>query len=195
MARYRNTALALVAWLALPSAASAQQAMLTHSKWFVRAADKFPDKRIYRRFAVTPTGDMPNVELYNCPRDPDNFIHISFEMRKVRDLKEDFPSTFQKIEGRFLVNETSAFSLPGELIKSEMFFDRTPATAKDFDRVVAASDLILLFGSGNSAVKYLRTTDLDKAIPRFFEAAKVGPMKPFTSDEVLQDCLRYRSGR
>jgi hypothetical protein len=195
LARYRLPVFALLASLALPGAASAQQALLTHSVWFLRTAEKFPDKRIYRRYAVTPTGDMPNVELYNCPRDPDTFIHISFEMRKVRDLKDDFPSTFQKIEGRFLVDETNAFSLPGELIKSEMFFDRTPETAKHFDRVAAAKDLILLFGSGNSAVKYLRTSELSRKIPEFFTAANVGPMKPFTSAEVLQDCIRYRSGR
>jgi hypothetical protein len=193
LARSRFPALVLLASLALPGAASAQQAMLTHSAWFLRVADTYPDKRIYRRFAVTPTGDMPNVELYTCPRDPDTFIHISFEMRKVRDLKADFPSTFQRIEGRFLVDETRAFSIPGELIKTEMFFDRTPATAKEFDRVVAARDVVLLFGTRNATVKYLRTPELSKKIPDFFAAAKVGPMRPFTSEEVLQDCLRYRS--
>lgn len=195
MARYRLPTVALLATLALPGGAWAQQALLTHSVWFLRAADGNPDMRIYRRYAVTPTGDMPNVELYNCPRNPETYVHISFEMRKVRDLKNDFPASFQKIEGRFLVDEKQAFSLPGELIKTEMFFDRTPETAKEFDRVVAAKDLILLFGSGNSAVKYLRTPELSKKIPDFFKAAQVGQMKPFTSDEVLRDCMRYRSGR
>lgn len=173
--------------------ATAQQAMLTHSVWFHREADRYPDKRIYRRFAVTPTGDMPNVELYTCPKDPENFVHVSFEMRKIRELTNDFGTDFQKVKGRFLIDGKRAFSMHGELIKTEMFFDRTPANIQQFDSVVAARDIVFMFGRNSATVKYIRSEDLSQKIPKFFASAKVGAMKPFTPEGMYQDCMRYRS--
>lgn len=193
MAPLRLSVAVLAALVSLYSPARAQEALLTHSVWFQRAEDrKLSDKRIYRRFAVTPTGDMPNVELFTCPRDPKTYVHVSFEMRKVRNLKDDFGTVFEKFEGRFLVNGKNAFSIPGEVIKSEMFFDRTPQTYKEFDAVIGAEDVVLLFGTGNAGVKIVRASDLSTKMAEFFKTAGVGPMKPFTSAEVLQDCFRYR---
>lgn len=187
---------ALATLLGASSFACAQEVVLTHSAWFQRAEDRADTStRVYRRFTMTSARDLTNVELFHCPRDRDTFVHISFELRKVRDLKKDFPQEFTKFEGRFLVDGKSAFSIPGELIKNEMFFDRTPQTYDDFDTVTRAKEVILLFGSGNAGVKFIRSAELDADMLSLLRKAFSPMVRSFTATEVLQDCIRYRGSR
>ncbi len=95
-------------------------------KW-VTFADGHKDKRLYRRYTITQdAANIPNLVSFNCPKDKTILAHLTFHLASAIRMDAVVPSGFDKVEGRFLVNETSSFSLPGEVIKSDLFFDRSP---------------------------------------------------------------------
>lgn len=164
-----------------------------HSSWVVRKADSLKDKRIYRRYSFTQDMDLPNVMMLICPRKKDEYVHVSFEMRRVGDIKTVFPSGFDDVEARFLV-EGASFSLHGEVIETELFFDRTPKSWEDFDRVIGADMFTMRFGRNDAkaTVVFKVIPEFTQALPDILQTMKAGPMTYFTTDQALRNCRKYR---
>lgn len=174
-------------------AASGPRPVPINSSWVVRKADSFKDKRIYRRYSFTQDMDLPNVMMLVCPRKKDVYVHVSFEMKRVGDIKAIFPSGFDDVEARFLVDRAS-FSLHGEVIGTELFFDRTPGSWEDFDKIIGAETFTMRFGNGgaNATVIFKVIPEFTKALPDILQTVKAGPVTYFTTEQALRDCRRYR---
>jgi hypothetical protein len=164
-----------------------------NATWVVRKADNYPNKRIYRRYSFTQEMDLPNVMLLTCPRDPSNMVHMSFEMRRVGDLKRVFPSGFDDFEARFLVGGNS-FSLKGEVIETELFFDRTPERWQEFDKVLYSDEFKLRFGGTETkaTVIYKVIPEFTKALPEILQTMKAGSVTFYTTDQAMRECRKYR---
>jgi hypothetical protein len=164
-----------------------------NATWVVRKADNYPDKRIYRRYSFTQEMDLPNVMMLTCPRDRGNMVHMSFEMRRIGDLKRVFPSGFDDFEARFLVGGSS-FSLKGEVIETELFFDRTPERWQEFDKVLNSDEFRLRFSGteGKVTVIYKVIPEFTKALPEILQTVKAGSAAFYTTDQAMRECRKFR---
>jgi hypothetical protein len=164
-----------------------------NATWVVRKADNHQEKRIYRRYSFTQEMDLPNVMILTCPRDRGNMFHMSFEMRRIGDLKRVFPSGFDDFEARFLVGGNS-FSLKGEVIETELFFDRTPERWQEFDKVLTSDEFSLRFGGteNKATVTYKVIPEFTKALPKILQTMKVGSVTFYTTDQAMRECRKYR---
>jgi hypothetical protein len=199
---FRNLALAISALSVVVSmpeetkaAGEGPHPVYINGSWVVRKADTYPSKRIYRRYSFTKDMEMPNVMLLQCPKDPREHVHFSLEMRRVGPIAQVFNSEFENFNARFLVDGRHSFTLPGEFIKTELFFDRTPDTAEDFDEVIRASEFQARFGHQEVRVIFKVMPEFTKALPELLQAMKAGPVSIFTTDDAIRDCRRYRGER
>jgi len=160
--------------------------------FWVTYADGLSDKRLYRRHTITQdASNMPNVVSFVCPKDKGVLAHLTFHLASAIRMEAVVPSGFDKIDGRFLVNETSSFTLPGEVIKSDLFFDRAPGTWQEIDRIMFANMVQLRFGP-HPAKLAIRTSPefgalMKKAIPQMVKNPRF-----FSTKAVLSDCQKFR---
>ncbi|MPR09218.1 hypothetical protein [Microvirga tunisiensis] len=200
--RFRNLALTIMASAVIASspeetkaAGEGPQPVYINGSWVVRKADTYPNKRVYRRYSFTKDMEMPNVMLLQCPKDPGKHVHFSLEMRRVGPIDKVFSSEFESFNARFLVDGRHSFTLPGEFIKTELFFDRTPDTAEDFDEVIRASEFQTRFGQREVRVVFKVMPEFTKALPELLQAMKAGPVSILTTAEAIRDCRQYRGER
>lgn len=65
------------------------------------------------------------------------------------------------IDGRFTVDTQSIFTLPGHTDGTQPFFDRTPASWDEFDRVLKATTIRLSIGKPATTVTYRANPEFD----------------------------------
>jgi len=135
--------------------------------------------------------DLPNVMMLHCPKDRGSYVHVSLELRRVGPVKEAFTSDFENFSARVLVNGHRSFSLPGEFIKSELFFDRTPETWEDFDALVNADEFQLRFGQREARVAFKVNPEFTKDLPKILQIMKAGSMTYYTTEGALRDRRKY----
>jgi hypothetical protein len=166
--------------------------LLTNANWIVRTSEDISKQKLYRRYAVRQGGALTNVIILVCPKNASSFVHLTFALGKVYDIKTAFKSDFERIEARFLVNNQRSFSFSGELISSDVFFDRAQGNEDLFDSIAEAERLTLLFGHSNSGIQYVMLKELSEKMPTFLVSPEFGEFKTFEAKDALQDCFRYR---
>ncbi|MCB8823189.1 hypothetical protein LJD17_21925 [Microvirga rosea] len=137
--------------------------------------------------------DLPNVMLFQCPKERREFVHLSLEMKRVGPIGAAFSTEFEDFQARFLVDDKRSFSLPGELIKTELFFDRTPETADDFDSLLMAQEFQMRLGQRQVRVIFKVLPEFTKALPDILKAMKAPPASFLTTQEAIRDCRLYRA--
>lgn len=191
----RSLAGALALLVGLATSAGAQgtdEVTATVPDYWVTHADGHRDKRLYRRHTITQdASNMPNIVSFVCPKDKGVLTHLTFHLASAIRMEAVVPSGFDKIDGRFLVNETSSFTLPGEVIKSDLFFDRAPGTWKEIDKIMSANVVQLRFGPHPAKLAIKTSSEfgalMKKAIPQLVKNPRF-----FSTSAVLADCRRYR---
>ncbi|MCV9940661.1 hypothetical protein OIU35_30295 [Boseaceae bacterium BT-24-1] len=163
-------------------------------EWVV-FADGQRGKRLYRKYTITQDAkNVPNVVSFVCPRDKATMAHLTFHLQSMVKMEAISPSGFDKVEGRFLVDQSNSFSLPGEIIKSDMFFDRAPATWKEIDRLMFASSIQIRFGPYPAKVAFRVKPEFDEVI-RKIATDKLKGVRYFATSAVLADCMKWRGER
>lgn len=113
-------------------------------------------------------------------------------MKRVGPIEQVFPSGFEQFDARFLVDGRDSFGLSGEVIKTELFFDRTPDTWKNFDKILQADEFQMRFGERQVRIIYKIEPKLTKAMPEILNALGGGPASFLTTEAALRDCRLYR---
>lgn len=176
----------------LTKASFAQEQIISHTDWFINRSEKFEDKIIYRRYSFPFKESIPNTVLFTCPKNNNAYKHIHFEMKSIRDTSTDFKSKFENIEVRFLVDNSSALSLKGELINSEMFFDDEPNNHTDFMRVLNSRDLTLKFGIYDATLKIRFANELNASFSELLAKNSSNLFESVTTEKMLSECSTYR---
>jgi hypothetical protein len=88
-----------------------------------------------------------------------------------------------------------AVNVPGELIDTRLVFDRTPETAKEFDAVLAASRLTLMFGRHDTTITYFSHPDAAPLVPKLLakQTRSYGRFEQLENEAMLQDCRAYQA--
>lgn len=159
---------------------------------WVAYADGHRDKRLYRRYTITQDAtNIPNLVSFICPKDKSVLAHLTFHLASAIKMDAVVPSGFDKIEARFLVDGQSSFSLPGEIINSDMFFDRAPATWKEIDRIMSAKLVQMRFGPHPAKLAIKTNAEFGELIKKVITPRLKNP-RFFSSAAVLTDCRKYR---
>lgn len=181
--------------LAFTGAARAQgtdEVVATVPEQWVTFADGSKDKRLYRRYTITQDAtNIPNLVSFVCPKDRSALAHLTFHLASAIRMEAIIPSGFDKIEARFLVDETSSFSLPGEIIKSDMFFDRAPGTWKEIDKVMTAKMVQMRFGPHPAKLAIKTSAEFGELIKKVITPRLKSPRFLGTT-AVLADCRKFR---
>lgn len=155
-------------------------------------ADGHKDKRLYRRYTITQDAtNIPNLVSFNCPKDRSVLAHLTFHLASAIKMEAVAPSGSDKVEGRFLINETSSFSLPGEIIKSDLFFDRAPATWREIDNIMAAKVVQLRFGPHPAKMAIKTSAEFGELIKKVITPRLQNP-RFLSTTSVLSDCRKFR---
>lgn len=172
--------------------AQTDEVTATVPEQWVTYADGHKDKRLYRRYTITQDAtNIPNLVSFNCPRDKSVLAHLTFHLASAIKMEAVVPSGFDKIEGRFLVNETSSFTLPGEVIKSDLFFDRAPATWREIDKIMAAKIVQLRFGPHPAKMAIKTSAEFGDLIKKVITPRLQSP-RFLSTTAVLSDCRKFR---
>ena len=168
---------------------SASSPVLVNKSWHLRHVDMAAGPRLYRRYAIQPKVGVINVLIMVCPRDTAH-VHLVIATEKLGGLKSDFPSGFEEFQGRFLIDGRSAFTIPGEVIKSDMFFDRTPETSEAFDKLILADEFVLR--AARSSISFKMSPGLSDYLVKWLPKLNADPFTSFGSEAALQDCRTFR---
>ncbi|WP_043232499.1 hypothetical protein [Bosea sp. LC85] len=176
--------------------------MITHNNWGVIPTPQFKDKRIYRRYTFVEKGEngkdstIANFMLLTCPRGTKQ-VHISFELTHFFDMASVYPSGFEPAaKNRILINDTQAVTMPAEVISSEIFFDRTPETQEDFDAVLTASKLTLVFGKEmQNRITFVSNPKSTEGYTKLLLEHFPNGGKFMTTSDGMRDCDRFRKSR
>lgn len=180
--------------IALAQAAHAQtdEVTATVPEQWVTYADGLKDKRLYRRYTITQdASNLPNLVSFNCPKDKTVLAHLTFHLASAIKMDAVVPSGFDKVEGRFLVNEKSSFTLPGEVIKSDLFFDRAPGTWREIDQIMSAKIVQLRFGPQPAKMAIKTSAEFGDLIKKVITPRLQNP-RFLSTTAVLGDCRKFR---
>lgn len=147
------------------------------------------EPRLYRRYAIHPQAGAINVLILVCPRGT-AYVHLVIATEKLGGVKSVFASGFEEFQGRFLIDGRAAFTIPGEVIKSDLFFDRTPETSKDFDKVISANEFVLRMG--NSSIRFKMLPDMSDFLLKWLPKLDPDPFTALSPESALQDCRTFR---
>lgn len=192
-ARAAVCALALTLGLATNARSQgSDEVVATVPEQWVTYTDGQTDKRLYRRYTITQdASNIPNLVSFVCPKDKAVLAHLTFHLASAIRMEAVVPSGFDKIEARFLVNETSSFALTGEIIKSDMFFDRAPATWKEIDKIMSARLVQMRFGPHPAKLAIKTSAEFGELMKKVL-SEKVRSPRFLSTKAVLTDCQKYR---
>lgn len=174
------------------AAAQTDEVTATVPEQWVTYADGHKDKRLYRRYTITQDAtNIPNLVSFNCPKDKTVLAHLTFHLASAIKMEAVVPSGFDKVEGRFLVNEKSSFSLPGEVIKSDLFFDRAPGTWREIDQIMSAKIVQLRFGPQPAKMAIKTSAEFGDLINKVITPRLQNP-RFLSTTAVLGDCRKFR---
>lgn len=181
-----------VAFAQSAHAQTTDEVTATVPEQWVTFADGSADKRLYRRYTITQdASNIPNLLSFVCPKDRTNLAHLTFHLASAVRMEAVVPSGFDKVEARFLIDGQSSFSLPGEIIKSDMFFDRAPATWKEIDRIMSATLVQMRFGPHPAKLAIKTNAEFGELIKKVITPRLKSP-RFLSSSAVLTDCRKYR---
>lgn len=195
-----RSAMAGVALAFLGSSPSAAQSQTTPqhrefaatvtSYWATTTTGAQKDKKIYGRFAFhADASRLLNQMNFICPKSRRTYAHFTIYLDDMIALGAPYKPFRGKVEGQFLIGGIDAVTLTGESIDTELFFDRTPATVNEIDRVLNAKRI--QFRVGDAKVAYDTNPKFDELM-RELLAESAGATGFFDTEAMLADCRKYR---
>jgi len=160
------------------------------SYWVTTKTCARKDQKIYGRFALhADAARLLNQMNFICPKNRRTYAHLAVFLDDMIALGAPYKPTHGKIEGQFAVDGQGAVALGGEAIDTELFFDRTPATVNEIDRVLNAKRIQLRVGE--VAVVYDTNAKFEELM-RELLTENAGATGFFDTEAMLADCRKYR---
>ncbi|HEV7327705.1 MAG TPA: hypothetical protein VGN91_21775 [Bosea sp. (in: a-proteobacteria)] len=184
-----------------PSAAQAQTvppqrefAATITTFWVTTKTLAAKDRKIYARYSVDRAGTTFLHQMsFICRKERGRFAYLNIFLRDMIAMGAVYKPVEREvsIDGRFTVDAQSAFTLPGHTLQTELFFDRTPATWDDLDKVLKATTIQLTLGEPATTVTYRTNPEFDQLMRETM--SETGTLTgSFTTDAMLADCRKYR---
>lgn len=160
------------------------------SYWVTTKTGARKDQKIYGRFALhADAGRLLNQMNFICPKNRRTYAHLTIYLDDMIALGAPYKPAHGKIEGQFAIDGNGAITLAGESIDTELFFDRTPATVNEIDRVLNAKRIQLRVGE--TKVVYDTNAKFEELM-RELLAESAGATGFFDTEAMLADCRKYR---
>ncbi len=160
------------------------------SYWVITQSRAPKDTKIYGRFAFhAESGRLLNQMNFICPKSRRTYPHLTIYLDDMIKLGAPYKPFTGKVEGQFAIEGGGAITLPGASIDTELFFDRTPATIPELDRVLNAESV--RFRVGATRVAYETNTKFDDLM-RELLVENAGATGFFVTEDMLTDCRKYR---
>lgn len=188
---------ALACFGSSPSTAQAQTApqqrefsATVTSYWTTTRTGARKDQKIYGRFALhADAGRLLNQMNFICPKNRRTYAHLVIYLDDMIALGAPYKPTHGKIEGQFAIDGNGTITIAGASIDTELFFDRTPATVTEIDRVLNAKRF--QFRVGETKVAYDTNAKFEELM-RELLAESAGATGFFDTEAMLADCRKYR---
>jgi hypothetical protein len=160
------------------------------SYWVTTKTGARKDQKIYGRFALHADGGrLLNQMNFICPKNRRTYAHLTIYLDDMIALGAPYTTAHGKIEGQFAIDGNSAITLAGESIDTELFFDRTPATVNEIDRVLNAKRIQVRVGE--TRVAYDTNAKFEELM-RELLTESAGATGFFNTEAMLADCRKYR---
>ncbi|MEN5084024.1 hypothetical protein ABE438_16205 [Bosea sp. TWI1241] len=160
------------------------------SYWTTTKTGAQRDKKIYGRFSLhKDAGRLINQMNFICPKSRRTYAHLTIYLDDMIALGAPYKPFRGEIEGQFAIDRNSAITLAGESIDTELFFDRTPATVNEIDRVLSAKSV--QFRVGDTRVAYDTNAKFEELM-RELLAESAGATGFFDTEAMLADCRKFR---
>jgi len=180
-----------------PSAAQAQTApqqkefaATVTSYWVTTKTGARKDQKIYGRFALhADAARLLNQMNFICPKSRRTYAHLTIYLDDMIALGAPYKPFRGKIEGQLAIDGNGAVTLSGESIDTELFFDRTPASVNEIDRVMNARRIQLRVGETKVAYD---TNPKFEELMRELLTESAGATGFFDTEAMLADCRKYR---
>lgn len=162
--------------------------------WLTTKTLAAKDRKIYARYSVDKTATTFLHQMsFVCRKERGRFAYLNIFLRDMIAMGAIYKPVEREIsiDGRFTVDTQSAFTLPGHTLQTELFFDRTPATWDELDRVLKATTIKLTIGEPATTVTYRTNPEFDQLMRETM--SETGNLTgSFTTDAMLADCREYR---
>lgn len=160
------------------------------SYWVTTKTGARKDQKIYGRFALhADAARLLNQMNFICPKNRRTYAHLTVYLDDMIALGAPYKPTHGKIEGQLALDGNGTVTLLGEAIGTELFFDRTPATVNEIDRVLNAKRVQLRVGGVTVAYD---TNPKFEEFMRELLTENAGATSFFDSEGMLADCRKYR---
>lgn len=160
------------------------------SYWVTTRTGARKDQKIYSRFALhADAAKLLNQMNFICPKSRRTYAHLAIFLDDMIKLGAPYKPTHGTIEGQFAIEGNGAVTLSGEAIGTELFFDRTPATVNEIDRVLNAKRIQLRVGE--VGVTYGTNAKFEELM-RELLTENAGATGFFDTAAMLADCRKYR---
>lgn len=160
------------------------------SYWVTTKTGARKDQKIYGRFSLhADAARLLNQMNFICPKSRRTYAHLTIYLDDMIALGAPYKPFRGEIEGQFAVDGQSPVTLTGESIDTELFFDRTPASVNEIDRVLNAKRIQLRVGQATVAYD---TNPKFEGLMRELLIENASATSFFDTEALLADCRKFR---